>query len=309
MSEIMNLDFDGFCIVTAFKSLSCRHPKMLVNRFSLHSSIHSFFGNAGYESLHLRCEIRHACSECIVDSVDEGLPPLQLCRTADVYSQIDGGANNTLYFPQINLLEEFVHGHPTATFLLTFRSMDGWYQSISRWGTLWRRMTNANLTIGKTSLGAGSQQEFTNFFCEHVRRVREIVPPNRLVEIDIEDPTIGARMSDIFDVDEECWGRTNVNGKLHPEIASSTQPNWRIIGEELIRGKNGKMRGKLGNIPSSHRQTAKEEENHSVLPSYQAPSERIKEQEKKGVVDEEEEEEEEEIANISNQTYVDIINA
>jgi len=197
------------------------------------------------------------CAQCIADSIEMGLSPLKLCRNVDVYSQIDGTMNETLYFPQIDLLEEIVKGLPNATFLLTFRSMDGWYNSVSGWGTLRSRMMKLNLTIGDTTLGGGSQQEFTNLFCEHVQRVRELVPANRLVEIDIEDATIGARMSDLFDVDEECWGRTNANSKLHPDIdknqtyKSSSSPGWNFVGKEMIRGKNGTMRLRLSDAPSS----------------------------------------------------------
>jgi hypothetical protein len=188
------------------------------------------------------------CAQCIADSIEMGLSPLKLCRNVDVYSQIDGTMNETLYFPQIDLLKEIVKGLPNATFLLTFRSMEGWYQSVSRWGTLWKRMMNANLTIGDTTLGGGSQQEFADFFCEHVQRVRELVPSKRLVEIDMEDAAIGARMSDIFDVDEESWEKTNVNGKIHPEadknetVFGSLLPGWNLVGKEMIRGKNGTMR-------------------------------------------------------------------
>ena len=188
------------------------------------------------------------CAQCIADSIEMGLSPLKLCRNVDVYSQIDGTMNETLYFPQIDLLEEIVKGLPNATFLLTFRSMDGWYNSVSGWGTLRSRMMKLNLTIGDTALGGGSQQEFSSFFCEHVQRVRELVPANRLVEIDIEDPAIGARMSDIFDVDEESWERTNVNGKLQQDIDKnetvfgSSSPGWNLVGKEMIRGKNGTMR-------------------------------------------------------------------
>ena len=194
----------------------------------------------------------------MAQSVKEGLPPLQLCRSVDVYTQIDGSVNKTLYFPQIELLEELVDAYPNATFLLTFRRMDDWFKSLSSWGSLWRRMLFANLTIGNTSLGAGSQEDFSDFFCEHVRRVREIVPANRLVEVDIDDPNIGSRMSDIFDIDEECWGQVNVNGKLHPDIDKnqtlygSMTPGWKIVGKDMIRGKNGVMRKKLAAVSSSN---------------------------------------------------------
>ena len=143
--------------------------------------------------------------------------------------------------------------------------MDGWYQSVSRWGTLWRRMWNANLTIGETSLGAGSQEEFTKFFCEHVRRVREIVPANRLVEIDIEDHSTGARLSDIFDIDEECWGRTNVNGKLHPEIDKNLKPGWTIEGKEVIRGKNGTMRSNSNYIMKMEEELGERDDDDEVV--------------------------------------------
>jgi hypothetical protein len=98
-------------------------------------------------------------------------------------------------------------------------------------------------------------QNFTDFFCNHVKRVREIVPPDRLVEVDIEDPSAGHLLSDIFDIDESCWKMTNVNEKLHmksEEILdrkkNSSIPHkseglpMLIQGKARIRGKNGVMR-------------------------------------------------------------------
>ena len=139
-----------------------------------------------------------------------------------MYAQIDGSINGMYLFPQIDLLENLIFGYENATFLLTFRRMDAWYQSISGWPPkhnipyLKERIVVTNSTGGK-HLGEGRLQDFTNFFCKHVRRVREIVPANRLVEIDIDDPTTGSRMSEIFKIDERLWGRANVNTRLHPD--------------------------------------------------------------------------------------------
>eukprot|EP00571_Detonula_confervacea_P011035 CAMPEP_0172306294 /NCGR_PEP_ID=MMETSP1058-20130122/7394_1 /TAXON_ID=83371 /ORGANISM="Detonula confervacea, Strain CCMP 353" /LENGTH=123 /DNA_ID=CAMNT_0013018127 /DNA_START=8 /DNA_END=376 /DNA_ORIENTATION=+ len=57
------------------------------------SSIHAFFGCAGYKSVHYRCQRNTFCAECIVQSTQAGLPPLKKCGYADVFSQLDGKIN------------------------------------------------------------------------------------------------------------------------------------------------------------------------------------------------------------------------
>lgn len=105
-------------------------------------------------------------------------------------------------------------------------------------------MVIANITGFINASGRGGPRDFSNFFCHHVERVRRIVPPDNLVEIDIEDANAGRLMSDMFDVDEGCWGRANVNSDLHPGIdtgRSGKVPHL-MWGRSMIRGKNGTMR-------------------------------------------------------------------
>ena len=95
----------------------------------------------------------------------------------------------------------------------------------------------------------------------------EKYPDATLVEIDIEDNTGTAEyMSDLFDVDDKCWGRANVNFDLHSDLenkktdvsseketdttkekddvkAHGSMP-WFIMGKNMIRGKNGVMRSR-----------------------------------------------------------------
>lgn len=233
------------------------------------TSLQSFFGCAGYGATHWMCQranMQVHCAQCIRNSVLANLPPLHKCgQWADVYAEINGPipveSGGKLFFPQIEYLEQIVNSYPNGTFFLTFRSMDKWYNSLTNfWSGLGPRsqkrnmkheMIAANITTfprNRTSKGGGDIHDFRDFFCNHVNRVRQVVPPHRLVEIDIEDPTTGAIMADIFDIDEKCWVIANANFNLHPEIrrdessSNSNKVPHLIWGKNWIRGKNGTMR-------------------------------------------------------------------
>ena len=228
------------------------------------SSIHSFFGCGGYRSLHYRCGKSFSCAKCMQESADDGLPPLSKCMDADVYAQIDDGSGG--HYPQVELLDEIVRGHPNATFFLTFRSMEKWYHSLSHWppkagrrSTMMYRLLNSNIsgfpaTDSSKDINQEHIEEFSNWFCRHVQRVRNIVaqnPSHALVEIDIEDPGTAERMADIFNVDKSCWVRANANSHLHPELNQSKVKNpWCLERKKPINyngvGENGDGAGQNG---------------------------------------------------------------
>ena len=151
-----------------------------------------------------------------------GLSPLALCGEADMYAQIDDGT----YFPQIELLEELVHGHTNATFFLTFRSMEKWYHSMTHWPPrkngphMSDRIMTHNITGSPTVEGGGSPEQFYEWYCKHVQRVRNVIrhSSNTLVEVDIEDLNTAQRMEDIFGIEKSCWGHTNANALIHPDL-------------------------------------------------------------------------------------------
>ena len=151
--------------------------------------------------------------------------PFDTCGGGPVYTQIDGfseggGRGGELYFPQVNLLDEITsRGYGSnATYLLTFRNMDDWYRSITHWRggpgdplpPMSDRMARADINVSGTSL-----ENFADFVCDHVTRVREAVPEGRLVEVDIDDADAGRMLSDVFDVDRGCWKQANANARLH----------------------------------------------------------------------------------------------
>jgi len=190
------------------------------------TTLHEFFKCGGLDSAHMTCG-NGGCAACIKDSVKAGLPPLSKCKKKlDVIAQIDNGG----YFPQIELLEELVHGVSNATFFLTFRSMEKWYYSIKHWPPRMNgphmddRWKKSNITGSPSNERESNPEEISDWYCNHVKRVRQIVaqnPSHTLVEIDIEDPGIGQRMEDIFGIDKSCWGHTNVNAIIHPDLNES----------------------------------------------------------------------------------------
>lgn len=190
------------------------------------SSLHNFFDCGGLDSVHFRCNRIDSCARCMKESVEAGGRPLDLCETGsrkiDVFAQMDNG----LYFPQIELLDELVAGYPNATLFLTFRSIEKWYNSLNKWPPrrngphMNDKMKKENITGFPSGVGK-NVDEFADWFCNHVERVRGIVarsPTLTLVEVDIEDSTIAKRMSDMFDIDESCWGHTNANPMSNPDM-------------------------------------------------------------------------------------------
>ena len=189
------------------------------------TSLQNFFACAGRSASHWTCGAGSYCSMCIRDSVRMGLPPFERCGNYDAYLQIDGPRSKKrnsklLYFPQIEMLDEIIRGYPNATYLLTFRSMDGWYRSLSDWGgpkrfrtslSLKERMKRSNVTGLHDD--ADGTRDFAAFFCDHVKRVRDAVPWERLVEIDIENDDAGIMLAETFDADAGCWGHMNANAK------------------------------------------------------------------------------------------------
>lgn len=192
--------------------------------------MHAFFECGGLKSHHFQCgkdfqtNRRVSCAKCISDSVEANKPPLALCEEAAIYTQMDNGT----YFPQVELLNEFHQGYPTATFFLTFRNMSKWFHSLSHWPPRPRgphfneRLQKLNITGFPAGKGK-NEEEFTEWYCNHVIRVRELVAnsEHHLIEVDIEDNTIGQRMSEMFGISESCWGHANVNLNLHPAVNTS----------------------------------------------------------------------------------------
>ena len=219
--------------------LNLAFPKMGTN------TLHYYFQCGGLRSTHFRCNPTVKCAECIKASVDSGQPALSQCGDEiDAYTQMDDGK----YFPQIELLDTLSHDYPNATLLLAFRNMSKWYHSITHWPPRKKpphlsdrfkmfNITGAPPNRGRTYSRHNQQefQEFQDWYCNHVKRVRRLVHNSQshaLVEIDIEDPQISHHMESLFGINASCWGQSNVNLNIHPEVNISDVRTARYFGRK-----------------------------------------------------------------------------
>lgn len=187
------------------------------------TSLHHFFQCGGITSYHYLCgkggKTKPLCAECIQQSVSRGQQPFAQCQDdGEAWTQIDNGK----YFPQIQLLDKFVEGYPQATFILLFRNMEKWYNSMENWPPnrtkhepLTQRLLKLSLP-GLSKTRGDKVSTFSKWFCDHVNRVRDIVaksPSHSLVEIDIEDPAAGEYLETIFGIKRTCFAKKNSHSK------------------------------------------------------------------------------------------------
>ena len=183
------------------------------------TSLFTFLYCADYSVSHYFCIDQWSCASCMYANVRSGEAPLSNCGNWDAYTQLDSEGLHSCFFPQAELLEEIHKESPNATFVLTFRNVDNWIESVNNW----KRADNhppmnelfSMCFIPGKPVGKGKEpDELRHFFCTQIQRIRDFVaqhPSHALIEIDIEDPNTGQIMADIFQVSEKCWMKTNVN--------------------------------------------------------------------------------------------------
>ena len=125
-------------------------------------------------------------------------------------------------------MNEIHQENPDATFVLPFRDIAAWYHSITNWppkelNLKWKlamlneQMKNANIS-GFPSGKGKDEDEFAEWFCNHVQNIRDFVikyPSHALVDYDISDPNVSEILGSAFGIKSECWGQANAN----PDIA------------------------------------------------------------------------------------------
>jgi hypothetical protein len=184
----------------------------------------SFLQCAGFNANHAQCgpKMRSAASLGI-GPVGSG------CygnHGGDAMLQMDKvSPPNNCFFPQIQLLDEIHQEHPNATFILNFRPVDDWIESVTNWNGLAARLTRCDLPGLPKGVGR-KKKDLRNWYCGHVRHIREFValyPSHALIELDLYDTERSARvMAKLFQVNETCWGHAN-KGKL-TKIAEKQTP-------------------------------------------------------------------------------------
>ena len=159
------------------------------------------------------------CPECMWAAKNHSLPLLESCGGYDVWMQVDT-VESHCFFPQLSGLDLIHEESPSATFLYMFRDVDNWINSIShfRGGSTKRRLQKCGKKGRIPFLEGSKPDQLRKFRCESVKYVRNFVenhPSHTLIEIDLDNPESGKILSQLFEIDEECWAIKNVNTKLH----------------------------------------------------------------------------------------------
>jgi hypothetical protein len=182
------------------------------------STLSDFFRCAGYRTTH-----DYWKAGCMRDAAEQNRPPLQTCHPEkQAVSQLDSNYphEDNCFYPQISLLDEIHQEHHNATFILNFRPLDDWIKSATAWGTpgqkkLADRWDNCSLPgLVSNGVGRDRDQDLRDWFCSHVRHIREFVsvyPSHALIELDLYDTQGSTRvMSSLFGANRSCWGHSNV---------------------------------------------------------------------------------------------------
>lgn len=200
------------------------------------TSLAHFF-KADYHTSHWNCgkEIKAVgkCGTCMQDAVKKNLLPLSNCGNFTVFAQMDyfkfdfnemrdlnqplRSNEKSCTFPQITYLNEIYQEAPNATFILPFRNVSSWINSISKWNNMRKRFEAfcdfSELGITKNNMSLTEDKNLILLYCNHVKKVRRFVldrPSLSLIEFSIEDPNAGYYLSSFFPlVNASHWGQVN----------------------------------------------------------------------------------------------------
>jgi hypothetical protein len=178
------------------------------------TTLQEFFRCAGFRSLHGQ---NGACMEA---AIREGRPPIAGCkrtRYKQVLTQLDVQIPPNCWFPQISFLDEIHQEEPNATFVLNFRPVNDWIHSARHWYGMadrWGKPDCITKIPGLVKEGNTlTDQEIRNWWCGHVKHVREFVeqyPTHKLIELDLYDTEGSSKsMASLFNANETCWGHAN----------------------------------------------------------------------------------------------------
>lgn len=85
--------------------------------------------------------------------------------------------------------------------------------------SLAERLTNADITGLPIGKGA-NELEMSDFFCNHVKNIRQFVeshPSHILIELDITSHLLGEELESLIGIPRSCWGESNKNPSLHKD--------------------------------------------------------------------------------------------
>jgi hypothetical protein len=214
------------------------------------TSQQDFFLCAHYKASHSVLKDKSHQGLCMRDAARANVPVLEACtQGADALTEMDANSafgipykqgpytsderRDDCFFPQLSLVQEFHDDDPNATFMLPFRPVKDWFDSVMNWGKgfgikeiMACDLPNSprgvpDITRPKEEIVA----EIEQFICSHVIHVRNFVkdhPSHALIEYDLYDkPGTGKVLGSFFpDVktgleSSDCWQHVAHKTDIH----------------------------------------------------------------------------------------------
>lgn len=210
-------------------------------------SIHKFLICGGADASHHCCRNTgngRVCASCLRKMHSSGQPLFKNCGDHEAYTQLDAESvppalmdqeivnasdnPSQCYWPQVELLEEMSREAPAAILVLNVRPADHWLKSAENWKVNGYSMRDRLLHCSITGLQRRptlsnrslQDEDLMRFYEQHNEKVRLFAkshPSHTLVEVDIEAPDAGAKLSlgirSAFNISESCWGHAHDSSK------------------------------------------------------------------------------------------------
>ncbi len=192
------------------------------------STLHMAFARAGLSSAHWRTPSGAFLGEVIYEDFNAGRDPLRRLRQYDCIAQPDvcrpelskNGVRRN-YWPQLDfeVLQAIEDVHPDMRFLLNRRDVPALIRSITKWGTLRRRVTYMEIPGLPPGIGR-TDEELEAWITGHYAAAEDHFGGNpNYLGFDIADPATHRRLEDFLDIKLPWWGVANVRATPQPAAA------------------------------------------------------------------------------------------
>ncbi len=186
------------------------------------TTLQTAFEKAGLRSAHwwVKDQRRHV-GRSMYRNYFEGKDPLAHFVEYDVVTQADFVTRNASFWPQMDpaMLRSIREHHPELRFFMLTRDIDKVVSSIMRWDDYIDRM-KATGAPGLPGFFADSPAALKKWVENHYANIRlSFADDPGFVELDIEDPDIQAKVSDLVGVKLDWWGVANTNTKRPAQAA------------------------------------------------------------------------------------------
>jgi hypothetical protein len=191
------------------------------------STIHKACDESGLKTAHWKTASGY-CGKLIYDRYLAGQDPLLDFANYDLVAQLDvcRPRDQMNYWPNLDIavLLAIRRYHPECCFILNVRETNKIISSISRWGSLRRRLTMVDI-VGLPAGYGDKDDDLRNWIEGHYGACRAIFGGDKkFIELQIENENARDKLAKALEVDIRWWGVANENTKKPEQGSGATTP-------------------------------------------------------------------------------------